>query len=107
MTLDYLEHLLAVTECFKYNMTPLEVKKFSEITARTVATRIMIDEACVKKLVSNKTVYYENVYIDLPTRNGEWNHVALFATKELAIAYIREHIGHCDDDGKISLHHSR
>lgn len=49
------------------------------------------------------------IYVDIPTRemigdpDGSWLNVGRFKTKEEAVAWIRENIGHCDDDGKISL----
>lgn len=43
------------------------------------------------------------VYVDLPTIDGSWKNVATFSTKAEAVAWIRAHVGHCDDDGNVSL----
>ena len=48
-------------------------------------------------------------YIDIPTEKtlegseGAWTHVHVAQSKEEAVAWIRENIGHCDDDGNICL----
>jgi hypothetical protein len=48
-------------------------------------------------------------YVDIPTNStlydaeGPWENVASFDTKQEAVDFIREHIGPCDDDGKVSL----
>ena len=41
--------------------------------------------------------------VDLPVLGGTWNNVASFDDKEKAIQWIRENIGHCDDEGNICL----
>lgn len=49
---------------------------------------------------------YENIYIDLPAVGGDtWKNVSVLknATKSEAVAWIRENIGYCDEDGKVSL----
>lgn len=52
---------------------------------------------------------YENVYVDLPdvhaldNEDKSWQNVANFTTKEEAVEWIRENVGHCDDDGNICL----
>lgn len=49
------------------------------------------------------------VYVDIPQaemigdENGSWLNVAEFETKAEAVAWIRENIGSCDDDGNINL----
>lgn len=42
-------------------------------------------------------------YVDLPNANGEWETAWVFKTKEEAVEWIREVIGHCDDDGNLGL----
>lgn len=46
--------------------------------------------------------------IDIPTEHtlgpdGLWLHVHTAPTKEEAVAWIRKHIGPCDDEGNINL----
>jgi hypothetical protein len=48
-------------------------------------------------------------YIDIPTPDcvgnddGSWTNLAQCDTKAEAVAWIREHVGECDDDGNICL----
>lgn len=44
-------------------------------------------------------------HVDIPPSEvgTEWIHVHTFENKEKAIAWIRENIGWCDDDGNICL----
>jgi len=48
-------------------------------------------------------------YLDIPTENtlksdeGPWHHVTVFPTKAEAVEFIRDNIGHCDEDGNICL----
>lgn len=42
-------------------------------------------------------------HVDLPRVGGECEHVASFDSRAEALAWIREHIGPCDDAGQISL----
>lgn len=48
-----------------------------------------------------KDVYH----VDIPPSEigTEWIHVKTFKSKEKAVAWIRENIGWCDDDGNICL----
>jgi hypothetical protein len=49
------------------------------------------------------------IYVDVPdpstigTEEGAWLNVARFDTKAAAVAWIRENVGHCDDDGNVCL----
>ena len=50
------------------------------------------------------------VYIDFPDKNnlrtddeGGWVNVHTVKTKAEAVAWIREHLGQCDDDGNVCL----
>lgn len=53
----------------------------------------------------NRSVFW----VDIPTletiqdENAPFINVADFPTKKQAVAWIREHIGNCDDDGNICL----
>ncbi len=48
-------------------------------------------------------------YLDIPTENtlkrdeGPWHHVTTFPTKHEAVEFIRDNIGHCDENGNICL----
>lgn len=48
-------------------------------------------------------------FVDIPTlktvgdKEGPWEQVHRAATKRLAVQWIRENIGWCDDDGNICL----
>lgn len=42
-------------------------------------------------------------HVDLPRVGGECEHVASLGSRAEAIAWIRENIGPCGDDGRISL----
>lgn len=49
-------------------------------------------------------------YVDIPTLatindggEGAWTNVGTFETKEQAVAWVRENVGYCDDDGNICL----
>lgn len=52
---------------------------------------------------------YDDVYVDVPNPNtvgegdNEWVNVGNFTTKSQAVAWIRENLGPCDDDGRICL----
>jgi hypothetical protein len=44
------------------------------------------------------------IVVDMPTEpGGSWRLVAQFKTKAEAVAWIRDNIGNCDEDGKISF----
>lgn len=46
-------------------------------------------------------------WVDIPKPDigidGEWTNVGTFKTKAEAVAWIRENIGDCDDEGRIGL----
>lgn len=48
-------------------------------------------------------VEVDSYLVDLPVLGGTWNNVASFDDKQKAIQWIRENIGHCDDEGNICL----
>jgi hypothetical protein len=48
-------------------------------------------------------------FIDIPTRecvdndDGPWTNLTTCDTKAEAVAWVRQHLGPCDDDGNICL----
>lgn len=51
---------------------------------------------------------YEDVYVDVPDhlnlgQCGSWKNVRMCSTKREAVAWIRENIGPCDDEGNVCL----
>ena len=48
-------------------------------------------------------------YLDIPTvecflnDDGPWQSIGKFLTKKEAVDFIREHVGPCDDEGRIEL----
>lgn len=64
-------------------------------------------EASVKHEVS--TGKFKNIYIDIPNpdtigeEDNSWKNVEICKTKKEALAWIRENIGPCDDEGRIGL----
>lgn len=84
---------------------PISVGSLEELKYNVVDPVLDGDE------VTPEPQRYANIYVDLPNKDligsdhAPWDNVLSLenATKEEAVQWIRDNIGHCDDDGNICL----